>query len=160
MTGLWLNQGEEWITYSREMTFLWNLFDSTLYFSPFRSRFTHPFSRPPAHPSHLTLSRTFPIGARLNLTSAKFPVHGKRGALFFESGFRRVGLQSASTLFSTARSPPPPLLASPSSIPHVHVHTYKRSLSLYFSRERNEIGAIARFHLQSGTKLSMLNLIS
>lgn len=99
-----------------------------------------------------------PIGARLNLTSAKFPVHGKRAALFFESGFRRVGLQSASTPFFF-------FLANPCRA-YIYIHTYvrvtrTRSLSLsIFRGGRNEIGAIARFHLQSGTKLSMLNLIS
>ena len=101
-----------------------------------------------------------PIGARLNLTSAKFPVHGKRAALFFESGFRRVGLQSASTPFF--------FFFWPTLAVHIYIyiHTYvrvtrTRSVSLsIFRGGRNEIGAIARFHLQSGTKLSMLNLIS
>lgn len=98
--------------------------------------------------------------------AAKFNIRQVSGSRETRRSIFRIGISTRRftirihPFFDCPSPPRPPLLASPSSIPHVHVHTYQRSLSLYFSRERNEIGAIARFHLQSGTKLSMLNLIS
>lgn len=134
------------VDYTREMTFPVNLFDSTLYFFPFVLD-SPPLSYirsilPPFLPR--TPPRNVPIAS-----AAKFNVRQVSGSretpsLYFSNRDFDASVYSS-------RSPVSPLLP---------LASHHGSPSLYFFASENEIGAIARFHLQSGTKPSMLNLIS
>lgn len=139
-----------------------NLFvrlDSTRYTTFLLPSSIHRLPLPPSSSSQVSHPTTSP-----DRCAAKFNVRQVSGSRETCRSIFRIGI---STRRFTIRIHPFFFffLANPCRA-YIYMHTYvrvtrTRSLSLsIFRGGRNEIGAIARFHLQSGTKLSMLNLIS